>query len=202
MYTPDTPDTPAAPNGWWARTSPTAKIVILVIAAVLTLAIVVGVARALGASGRPDAARDEPAAVVTPAPSSSPTEEPAPSPTPSPEAPRPDASYVQLTASKNLDDYAKDIDDMVVTLDERGFWRLLTNYGELVFNLAQLEALQVTSNIEEEWAAALAQLATQTTQIGDNIGDRQYDTLRADLAAAKDQTAVLHEIVSRAVTDT
>jgi hypothetical protein len=168
--------------GWWAGLRKPAKVTILVVAAVIVLSIMGSIGRAFG-GGEAEA-------------------EPQPSRTPTiATAARPDATYVIRTATRDLDDYAKDIDDMIVTLDENGVWRLLTNYGELSFNLGQLKGLTVTSNIEAEWGEALLVLEQQTDAIGDDVGDKHYDTLRVDLDAAKNQTVVLKEIVSRAVTD-
>ncbi|MFC0681821.1 DUF2510 domain-containing protein [Lysobacter korlensis] len=99
-------------------------------------------------------------------------------------------------AHGHLGDMEKDLDDLVVTLDENGFWRLLTNSVELSFNLGQLQALDVPAEVSENWSAQLGDIDAGITAISDLVAAERYadvygaiDTLRAHVTAA-------HEIAS------
>lgn len=182
-------------------------IVWIVIGAVVAFIILVSsIANAAG-GGSQDR---EPVAAVSTAPTPTPiataSEEPEPAPALAPTeevaaepstAPVPDATYFKTTANGHLDDYTKDLDDMVVTLDENGFFRLLTNEIELAFNVGQLQSLEVPAAVQAEWAAQLAGLDAATTKISDDVSDEQYDTLRADLEAARGVANVMHDIANR-----
>lgn len=132
--------------------------------------IVVGsVGAAIGAGG----ARNEaaPQASVAPAvvePTPEPVEvTPTPTPTPPPvEAAAPVAPVVEAVdavafraqANSHLDDMVKDLDDIVLTVAEDGFWRLISNNGELAFNQGQLEILDVPTNVAATWPVSLGSL--------------------------------------------
>jgi hypothetical protein len=187
-------------GSWWSTRTTGIKVLLIAGAVIVLLIVVSSVANAAAGGNRAD--RDEEPAAI-----SAPTEDPEPSPeeTPveeaTPEAPAViDATYFTSQVNAHTEDYDKDLGDLIVTLDENGFWRLLTNSVELSFNAGQLEALEVPANIKAEYDAALATLAAQTTKIVDDISNETYDPLRGDIAAAQTMTAQLREIASRAVT--
>ncbi|MCS5720012.1 hypothetical protein N1027_17920 [Herbiconiux sp. CPCC 205763] len=122
---------------------------------------------------------------------------PAPDPEPV-EAPVIDAAAFTASANSQLDDVNKDLNDMIITLDEDGFWRLLSNYGELSFNLGQLQSLTPPPNIAAEWNTQLVQLEANFGAIGDAISADQKDAVRPAVEAAAYQSATLREVASRA----
>jgi hypothetical protein len=68
--------------------------------------------------------------------------------------------YFRTQALGNLDDFGKDLDDMVITVGEEGFWRLLSNSLELNFNLGQLQALTAPDSIRSSWDVEVTALST------------------------------------------
>jgi|GEM_PF-824727 len=119
------------------------------------------------------------------APSTGPADEDNPAETPAAADPT-DASadaidrarFVRLSGN-DLDDIDKDLDDMIVTLDEAGFWRLLTNSIELSFNHAQLTTRDAPAEIADPWKAGLATLEETIAEMDDAITDERNDDLRA-----------------------
>lgn len=188
--------------------SPAAAIIGLVLGAIavaLGLAITVTIL-VLGARGADTAESSEPRALAptvgaTPVePTPSETVEPTPA-EPAPAAPPPttdgDPNFVQLSRG-DLADFSKDLNDMIVTIDEGGFWRLLGNSIELSFNYGQLSSRTPPASIAEEWNAQLPVLDEQITRIDDAIADDRTDDLRAIIAEAQNQVAVLNGILDRA----
>lgn len=165
---------------------------------IITLVVVVGGAAASRAGF--SEAVEEP--VVTPSASAEPVE-PAPQPTaaatpPSAAAPPADGDPDFLQDSRNdLEDFGKDLDDMIVTLDEDGFWRLLSNSLELSFNYGQLASREAPASISADWTAQLAALEGQITRIDEAIADERYDDLRAVIAEAQGQLGVLNGVLDR-----
>ncbi len=85
----------------------------------------------------------------------------------------------------DLIDFGKDLDDMIVTLDEGGVWRLLSNSVELSFNLAQLEARDAPPSIAAEWATQLTVLEDQITRMDAAISEEGYDDVRERSSAKR-----------------
>lgn len=188
--------------------SPATAIIGLVLGAIavaLGLAITVTIL-VLGARGADTAESSEPRTLaptvaVTPVePTPSETVEPTPA-EPTPAAPPPSTdgapNFVQLSRG-DLADFSKDLNDMIVTIDEGGFWRLLGNSIELSFNYGQLSSRTPPASIAEEWNAQLPVLDEQITRIDDAIADDRTDDLRAIIAEAQNQVAVLNGILDRA----
>jgi len=189
--------------------SPAAAITGLVLGAIavaLGLAITVTIL-VLGARGADTAESSEPRALAptvgaTPV-EPTPSEAVAPTPAePAPAAPPPpttdgDPNFVQLSRG-DLADFSKDLNDMIVTIDEGGFWRLLGNSIELSFNYGQLSSRTPPASIAEDWNAQLPVLDEQITRIDDAISDDRTDDLRAIIAEAQNQVAVLNGVLDRA----
>ena len=191
---------PSAGRGfgaWWNAQANGIKIALIVAAVFVLLLVVSGVAAA--ARGGQVGASDTGNTVASPIVSDSAAPTPTATPTPTPTDEGPDATFFMTEANGNLSDYEKDLGDLIVTLDENGFWRLLSNSVELSFNLGQLQGLDAPETVAGDWDSTLATLDAQTTVIIDNIGDQQYDTLRADIAAAQATCASLHAIADRAI---
>ncbi|WP_323742173.1 hypothetical protein [Microbacterium sp. UFMG61] len=166
--------------------------------------IVVGsVGAAIGSSGsnRVDAPQASAAPVVVeteeaeePTPTPTPTATPTPTPTvtPTPEVPVVDAVAFRAQAGSHLDDMNKDLDDMIVTVQEDGFWRLLSNTGELAFNLGQLQALEVPANVAVTWPESLVALDATLDVLTDAVSTQDgatilaaVDTVRAQVEATR-----------------
>lgn len=91
----------------------------------------------------------------------------------------------------------KDLDDLVTTVNEAGFWRLLSNLGELSFNLGQLQALDVPSNVAATWPESLTALEATLDVLSDAIGTQDGPTILAAIDGVRAQTES-----SRAVANT
>lgn len=120
-----------------------------------------------------------------------------PSATPSPEVDTEDDSAFVRVATRDLDDFDKDLDDVDITLDEDGFWRLLTNAVELNFNVGQLKGHVAPASIEDDWADGLAQLDDDIDDIEAGITAGSDTKVRTAVAAARDTVEGLRGVVSR-----
>ena len=91
-------------------------------------------------------------------------------------------------ANSHLDDMTKDLDDMVTTIDEGGFWRLLSNSIELSFNLGQLQGLDIPASVEPTSSPASVGLETSIDAMTDPVANEDsaallgvIDTMRAQI---------------------
>lgn len=169
--------------------------------------IVVGsVGAAIGAAGSD---RDEapqasaaPAVVQTEEPEEAtppPTATPTATPDPVPEAPVVDAVAFRAQAGSHLDDMNKDLDDIIVTVEEDGFWRLLSNSGELAFNLGQLEALEVPANVAVTWPESLVSLQATLDVLGDAVSTQDGATILAAVDSVRAQVEATRGVVNSAL---
>lgn len=108
-----------------------------------------------------------------------------------------DPRFVQLSRN-DLDDIDKDLNDMIVTLDEGGTWRLLSNSVELTFNHAQLETRTPPESIASEWNAQLPILEGIFTDMDAAITDDEYAELRELIASAQAQVETLRGVLDGA----
>ena len=118
-------------------------------------------------------------------------------PTPTPEVDTEDDSIFVDLATRDIDDFAKDLGDMQTTLDEDGYWRLLSNSIELNFNVSQLLEHEEPVSIAADWNDALDQLQEDVDTIEAGVSARSEKKTRAGIADARETVAVLREIVSR-----
>ena len=118
-------------------------------------------------------------------------------PTPTPEIDTEDDSIFVDLATRDIDDFAKDLGDMSTTLDENGYWRLLSNSVELNFNLSQLEGRDEPKSIASDWNDALDELGKNVDAIEAGVTANSEKKIRAGIADARDTVAELREIVSR-----
>jgi hypothetical protein len=116
--------------------------------------------------------------------------------TPTPIDTEDDSIFVDL-ATRDIDDFAKDLGDMTTTLDENGYWRLLSNSVELNFNLSQLEGHEAPKSIASDWSDALDELGKNVDAIEVGVTANSEKRTRAGIAAARDTIASLREIVNR-----
>jgi hypothetical protein len=121
-----------------------------------------------------------------------------PSATPEPEEvdTEDDSAFVRV-ATRDLDDFGDDLDDVDITLDEDGFWRLLTNAVELNFNVSQLQGHEAPDSIADDWASGLDQLADDVDAIEAGITAGSHSTVRSAVADARDTLEGLRGVVSR-----
>jgi hypothetical protein len=131
--------------------------------------------------------------VVAPTQSPSASESPVeiPSETPSPSisesptestAPVPD-SPVQLRTSAlgDLADMRKDVADAKKRIQDGGIARLYGNALELAFNIGQLQSLEPSEDIAEEWNAKLTRLETAVDEFSDGLSSESVSKSRAHL---------------------
>lgn len=184
---------PAATAGGWAGMPTKTKAMIIGGAA---LALVVGISGVSAAINVGQNERSAPAAVqITPTPVATPTPIPSAVPAPEPEPAVVDVAAFKTQAHSHLDDMTKDLDDMVVTIDEGGFWRLLSNSVELSFNVGQLQVLDVPSNIAVPYIEGVAGLEASIASMNDPIGNEDTATLRAIIDQMRGQIGGLHTLV-------
>jgi hypothetical protein len=119
------------------------------------------------------------------------------SPTAEPEEDNEDDSAFVRVANRDLDDFDDDLDDVDITLDEDGFWRLLTNAVELNFNVGQLKDHEAPASIEGDWADGLAQLEDDIDDLEAGITAGSDSKVRKAAAAARDTIEGLRGVVSR-----
>ncbi len=117
--------------------------------------------------------------------------------TPEPEVDTEDDSGFVRVATRDLDDFGDDLDDVDITLDEDGFWRLLTNAVELNFNISQLQQHEAPASIAEDWAAGLEQLEGDVDDLEAGITAGSDSKVRKAVAAARDTLDGLRGVVSR-----
>lgn len=152
--------------------------------------IIVGsVGAAFGSGGRAEsqAPPSNPAVLEsTPAPDPTVTS-PNPQPEPEPAVASVDAVAFRAQSNSHLDDMNKDLDDLVVTVQEDGFWRLLSNFGELSFNVGQLESLDVPATVGATWPESLLALDSALTVLSDAIGTEDGPTILAAVDTVRAQ---------------
>jgi len=161
---------------------------------------------AMGAGKEPAPAPTAPvAAQAEPAesPSSEPVEEvveesPSPTPAPMETTPPADPATFKAQANSHLDDILKDLGDIEVTIEERGFWRLLSNYGELSFNLGQLQALDLPESMSKSWPATLADLEATLDTYSETIGTEDAPRMLEAVAGIRAQVETTRTIAQSA----
>lgn len=124
-------------------------------------------------------------------------EEQTATPTAEPEVDNQDDSEFVRVANRDLEDFDDDLDDLDITLDEDGFWRLLTNAVELNFNVEQLLGHTAPKSIKGDWDAGLAQLEKDVDAIEAGITASSDKKIRAAVADARDTIEGLRGVVSR-----
>lgn len=99
-------------------------------------------------------------------------------------------------ANSHLDDMNKDLDDIVVTVEDDGFWRLLSNSAELAFNLAQLEVLTPPATGADSYPAALTALEASTDALTDAVTTQDGPTILAAVEAVRAQVEATRTVVN------
>ena len=107
-----------------------------------------------------------------------------------------DSAFVKV-AERDLDDFEDDLDDVDTTLDEDGFWRLLSNAVELNYNVSQLLDHEAPASIEGDWADGLAQLEKNVDAIEAGITANSTTKIRSAVSDARDTIDGLRGVVSR-----
>ncbi|HCS61768.1 MAG TPA: hypothetical protein DIW46_10305 [Microbacterium sp.] len=199
---------PAAPTAAQGASTPASgsstKKKWLIGGAIAAGVIVVGsIGAALGGAGR-----DEPAPVAsappieatnTPDPVVAPeTPIPAPVSTPAPAPVVVDAVGFRAQAGSHLDDMNKDLDDLVTTVAEDGFFRLLSNSAELSFNLGQLDALDVPANVGVTWPESLTALEGALDILDDAITSQDGPTILAAVDTVRTQVEATRGVAGSA----
>lgn len=189
---------PPAPPASLAAAPAGAKKKWLIGGAIAAGVIVVGsVGAAIGAGGNRETAPQAstpPVVVETTEPA---VVEPTAAPVPTQEAV--DAVTFRAQAASHLDDMVKDLDDMVVTVQEDGFWRLLSNNGELAFNLGQLKALDVPVSVAATWPESLTALETTLDALTDAVSTQDGPSILAAIEVVRAQVEASRGVVNSAL---
>jgi|GEM_PF-2526659 len=175
-------------SAWTERTLPAEEVprerpsrAPLVVAVVAVLIAVATIAFALA----------RPAAVVV-------VEQATPSASPSPSLlaiPPGDYSDFSASATRDLDDFDKDLDDFETTVDQGGYWRLLSNTAELRFNLEQLRLTKAPAFLAAEWDDALDDLDDALQDLAEAIQGSEKQQ-RAALGATRDASSEVRALVT------
>ncbi len=107
-----------------------------------------------------------------------------------------DSAFVKV-ATRDLDDFDDDLDDLDTTLEEDGFWRLLSNAVELNYNTSQLLEHEAPASIEDDWAEGLAQLERDVDAIEAGITASSSAKIRSAVSDARETIEGLRGVVSR-----
>ena len=188
----------AAPTG---PNNPNTRRNLLIAGAVVVGLLVVGsIGAAIGAAGRdPEpvatVAPETPTLTPTPAPT---TPDPTPTPTTDPTSAPVDPARFVGSANSHLDDMQKDLDDMVVTLDEGGFFRLLSNSVELSFNLGQLQSIDAPESVSAAYADSLTRLEASIDALSDPIAASDDPGTRAAIEAVRAEVEAIRGVVAQA----
>ncbi|WP_372984945.1 DUF2510 domain-containing protein [Microbacterium sp.] len=166
----------------------------------------VGAAIGSGGSDRDEAPQASAAPVVVqteepaePTPTPTPTPPATPTPAPAPEVPVVDAVAFRAQAGSHLDDMNKDLDDIIVTVQENGFWRLLSNTGELAFNSGQLDALEVPANVAVAWPESLVSLEATLDVLSDAVSTQDGATILAAVDSVRAQVEATRGVADSAL---
>lgn len=92
----------------------------------------------------------------------------------------------------------KDLDDMVVTLDEGGFFRLLSNSAELSFNLGQLQSLDAPESVAAPFADSLSRLESAIDALVDPIAASDDPGTRVAIEAVRTEVEATRSVVDQA----
>ncbi|WP_105528315.1 MULTISPECIES: DUF2510 domain-containing protein [unclassified Microbacterium] len=161
--------------------------------------IVVGsVGAAIGAGGRAEPAADASVAPVVATPTGAPQPTSTPTPPAAPVIEVVDAVAFRAQAGSHLDDMLKDLDDIVTTVNEDGFWRLLSNSGELAFNHGQLEALDVPESVATTWPATLLALDGAQDVLVEAISTQDGPSILAAVETVRAQVEATRAVVNTA----
>lgn len=202
VLTPPTQHGPAPAGSTSAKPKMSTAKKWLVGAAIAVGVLIVGsVGGALGSAGNrtPEAAR-EPLAAAPSAPEATPTPTaeveniPEPATTPAPVYGDPVSFKAQ--ANSHLDDINKDLDDIVVTVEESGFWRLLSNTAEIAFNYGQLDALDLPQSAEATWPPALLALDQSMAALNAAVETQDGPSILAAVEALRAQVEATRTVVN------
>ena len=92
----------------------------------------------------------------------------------------------------------KDLGDIEVTVAEEGFWRLLSNYAELSFNLGQLQGLDVPASVANDWTASLTTLEDRIDDLSDAIATEDGPTILGSVDDLRAQVEATREVANSA----
>jgi len=122
---------------------------------------------------------------------------PSSSPSPSPSAisiPPGDYSAFVSGTTRDLDDFDKDLDDVETTIDEGGYWRLLSNTAELRFNLEQLRGATAPAFLAAEWDDSLDDVDDALQDLASSI-DQGENAQRDALERSRDASGAARALV-------
>jgi hypothetical protein len=184
-------------GGWWGRLSGGAKALLIIGAAVAVILIF----SSIGAAFRGPGVAEPAVVTVTATPEAEPETTPEPEPSAEGEPVEPvivDVPAFKTEANGHLDDMSKDLDDMVVTINENGYFRLISNSVELSFNVAQLEILDIPESIAVPYADGTAGLTASIDSMNDPIANEDNATLLAIIETMRGQVQAMHDLVNSA----
>lgn len=121
-----------------------------------------------------------------------------PEPTPTEEVVVADPVAFKAQAGSHLDDMNKDLADMVITVAEDGFRRLLSNTLELSFNIGQLQGLDVPENVAGDWASSLTALETKLDALSDAVSTEDKPSILAAVDEMGKQVEATRAVVNAA----
>ena len=108
-----------------------------------------------------------------------------------------DVATFKNESYRDLEDFEKDLNDMVATVDDGGFWRLISNSAELNFTLGKLQDHGAPGSVTADWTAGLATLDASLTSLADSVSSGDSAAIKAAIEVSRGEVNALRGIVDR-----
>ena len=108
------------------------------------------------------------------------------------------AAAFAVSARGDIKELRKDAGDAQVALDDGGTLRLITNGGEMSFNLGQLQALEAPKSVATEWNRELKKLDKAVTAYTEAVSGDSVSKIQKSIDAVERSCDTLLDIAEAA----
>lgn len=110
----------------------------------------------------------------------------------------PDSPIIfRASTQGNIDDFRKDLNDLVTAIDENSVLRIATNVAELSFNIGQLGAANPPIEIADQWNAQLDALDQALTNLSNVVAeDGSMTDLKSVVKSVKTELTSLEDVLT------
>ena len=108
------------------------------------------------------------------------------------------AAAFSVSARGDIKELLKDAGDAQVALDDGGTLRLITNGGEMSFNVGQLQALEAPQSVETEWNRELKKLEKAVTGYTEAVSGDSVSKTQENIDAVERSSNTLLDIAKAA----
>ena len=114
-------------------------------------------------------------------------------------ASEPDSPIIfRASTQGNIDEFRKDLDDLLVAVDENSVLRIVTNVAELSFNIGQLQSANPPLDIADEWNTQLTALGGAVDNLSDVVtNDGSMSDLRAAVKSTRSELNALEGVLEK-----